>query len=183
MRATRNVMIVGLAIGTGLLTMGAVSRPGLVPDPSWLTWNPGTKTVTFKLIAGLTGGGAKSPFNFNGYVDGELTLVVPDSATTVMNFVNEDGTPHSAVVIADQDPMPNMAENSVIPRAYTIKATEGLGYYQKDVMRFRATPPGGYRIFCGVPGHGLSGMWIRLKVDPEAKAPSMVETLHDPRAK
>jgi hypothetical protein len=91
--------------------------------------------------------------------------------------------PRTAVVIADQDPMPNMAENPVIPRAYTIKASEGLGYYQKDAMRFRATPPGGYRIFCGVPGHGLSGMWIRLKIDPEAKVPSMVETLHDPRAK
>lgn len=182
MRFTRTQLAGAAVAAASLLTLGAALGPSSPPDPAWLKWNPETRTVTFELIAGLTGG-AKSPFNFNGYVDGELTLVVPDSASMVMRFENRDGTPHSAVLIEDKDPMPNMAENAVIPRAYTIKATEGLGYYQKDVMRFRATPPGGYRIFCGVPGHGLSGMWIRLKVDPEAKAPSMVETLHDPRAK
>jgi hypothetical protein len=174
--------LAGGTLAVILLTLGAAARSVTPPDPSWLSWNPATRTVTFQLIAGLTGS-AKSPFNFNGYVDGELTLVVPDSASMVMNFVNVDGTPHSAVVIDDKDPMPNMAENPAIPRAYTIKASEGLGYYQKDVMRFRATPPGGYRIFCGVPGHGLSGMWIRLKIDPTAEAPKMVETVHDPRAK
>jgi len=175
--------LAGGAVAAVILTLGAAARSVTPPDPSWLAWNPATRTVTFQLIAGLTGSGAKGPFNFNGYVDGELTLVVPDSASMVVNFINEDGTPHSAVIIADQDPMPNMAENSAIPRAYTIKASEGMGYYQKDVMRFRATPPGGYRIFCGVPGHGLSGMWIRLKIDPSIKAPEMVETIHDPRAK
>jgi len=183
MRFSRTLLIGGAMAATAVLSLGAASRPWTPPDPSWLAWNPATRTVTFKLIAGLTGSGAKSPFNFNGYVDGELTLVVPDSASMVMNFVNQDGTPHSAVVIADQDPMPNMAETPAIPRAFTVKASEGLGSFQKDALRFRATPPGGYRIFCGVPGHGLSGMWIRLKIDPEATAPSMVETLHDPRAK
>ena len=40
-----------------------------------------------------------------------------------------------------------------------------------------APPAGGsFRIFCGVPGHGLSGMWIRFKVDPGAKAPSFQAT-------
>lgn len=181
MRFTR-LTLAGGTMAVLITTLGAAVRSVTPPDPSWLTWNPATRTATFQLIAGLTGS-AKSPFNFNGYVDGELTLVVPDSARMVMNFVNVDGTPHSAVVIDDKDPMPNMAENPAIPRAYTIKASEGLGYYQKDVMRFRATPPGGYRIFCGVPGHGLSGMWIRLKVDPAVEAPKMVETIHDPRAK
>jgi sulfocyanin len=118
----------------------------------------------------------KSPFNFNGYTNGELTLTVPESTNVVMNFVNEDGTPHSAVVIEDKDPMPTMAETPAIPRAYTVKAIEGLGYYAKDVMRFKAAPAGDYRIFCGVPGHGLSGMWIRLKVAPGIPAPTMAET-------
>jgi sulfocyanin len=176
------VTLAGGAMAALILTLGAAVRSVTPPDPSWLGWNPATRTVTFQLIAGLTGS-AKGPFNFNGYVDGELTLVVPDSASMVMNFINMDGTPHSAELIPDQDPMPNMAGDPAIPRAYTIKASEGLGYYQKDVMRFRATPPGGYRIFCGVPGHGLSGMWIRLKVDPTVEAPMMVETIHDPRAK
>lgn len=165
------VSAVALAIPAVLL-MGA---RGQGPDPKWLKWNPATRTVTFELIAGLTGQ-VKSPFNFNGYVDGELTLVVPESTTVVMNFINEDGTPHSALIIDDKEPMPNMAETASIPRAYTAKASEGLGYYAKDVMRFKAAPAGAYRIFCGVPGHGLSGMWIRFRVDRGGAEPGMVET-------
>ncbi|MEA2713595.1 MAG: Sulfocyanin (SoxE) domain, partial [Gemmatimonadales bacterium] len=42
----------------------------------------------------------------------------------------------------------------------------------KDAMRFTAPQSGSFRIFCAVPGHGLSGMWIRFKVDPAAKSPS-----------
>jgi hypothetical protein len=36
-----------------------------------------------------------------------------------MTFVNLDGTPHSAEVIADKDPMPNMGGDPAIPAAYT----------------------------------------------------------------
>lgn len=145
------------------------------PDTTWLKWNPTTKTASFKLIAGVPGR-AKSPFNFNGYTDGELVLTVPENSTVVFNFVNDDGTPHSAEVIADTNPMPNMApDNPAIPRAYTKAVSEGIAQFGTDVVRFKATPVGTYRIFCGVPGHGLSGMWIRLAVSAEATAPKLME--------
>jgi sulfocyanin len=140
-------------------------------DAQWLKWDAGTKTVTFELIAGLDG--AKSPFNFNGYTDGEANLIVPAGSTVVMNFVQKDGTPHSAEIIADKEPMPNMAGEPAIPRAYTNKVAEGLPQEAKDVIRFTAPDSGSFRIFCGVPGHGLSGMWIRFTVDPAAKAPKL----------
>lgn len=136
-----------------------------------VAWNAVTKTVTYALIAGAPN--AKSPFNFNGYVDGELTVVVPVGVTVVMNFINEDGVPHSAAVIVDKDPMPTEAPNAAIPRAYTIKAVEGMNQGEKDVMRFKTDVAGSYRIFCGVPGHGLSGMWIRLRVDAAATEPRL----------
>jgi hypothetical protein len=135
----------------------------------YLKWDGASKTVTFELIAGEDGG--KSPFNFDGYIDGEANLVVPPGSNVVMNFYQKDGTPHSAEIIADTDPMPNMAGNPAIPRAYTNKAVEGLPQEAKDVIRFTAPDKGSYRIFCGVPGHGLSGMWIRFTVDPAAKEP------------
>jgi hypothetical protein len=91
-----------------------------------------TKTVTFQLEVGTPG--AKSPFNFNGYTNGEATL---------------SGGVHEG------------------PGA-------GSAPGGKDVMRFTAPEGGSYRIFCGVPGHALSGMWIRFRVDPAAKAPSWV---------
>ena len=36
-------------------------------------------------------------------------------------------------------------------------------------MRFKAAPAGDYRIFCGVPGHGISGMYIGFSVKADAK--------------
>jgi sulfocyanin len=138
-------------------------------DSKYLNWDPATKAVTFELIAG--GDGAKSPFNFNGYIDGEANLVVPPGINVVINFIQKDGTPHSAELIADKDPMPNMGGEAAIPKAYTNKVVEGLPQEAKDVIRFTAPDSGSYRIFCGVPGHGLSGMWIRFSVDPAAKEP------------
>jgi uncharacterized cupredoxin-like copper-binding protein len=43
-------------------------------------------------------------------------------------------------------------------------------------MRFKAAPTGDYLVFCGVPGHGLSGMWIRLQVRGDVTEPSMIES-------
>jgi sulfocyanin len=141
-------------------------------DSTWLSYDSASKTVKFKLIAGLTGG-AKSPFNFNGFTDGELTITVPLGSTMVMSFVNDDGTPHSAVTIPGDGPIPNIAGEPAIPRAYTRNALQGLAQGQTDTMRFTAEPAAEYRIFCGVPGHGQSGMWIRLVVSPAGSSPSL----------
>ena len=95
-----------------LLSLGSLcwAFPGTAQTaPSkWLSYDAATKTVTFDLEAGAPG--TAGPFNFNGYTNGAATLVVPPASTVVMNFVNLDGTPHSAELIADKDPMPNMAE-------------------------------------------------------------------------
>jgi hypothetical protein len=133
-----------------------------------LSYDAVTNTVTFDLIAG--------PFTFNGHRDGGATLVVPSKATIVMNFVNKDGTAHSAIVIAGDGPIPNSPTEPAIPRAYTNKVLEGMPQEAKDVMRFPVPDSGTYRIVCGVPGHGLSGMWIWLKVDPAAKQPAFGPT-------
>jgi sulfocyanin len=149
------------------------ATPGSAHTPAkWVSYNAAAKTVTFTLEAGAPG--SSGPFNFDGYTNGGATLVVPPQSTVVMNFINHDGTPHSAELIPDQDPMPNSGGDPAIPGAYTKDLTQGLPQGGKDVMRFTAPSSGSYRIFCGVPGHGLSGMWIRLKVDPAAKSASLV---------
>ena len=103
-------------------------------------------------------------------------LTVPESSNVVVNFVNDDGTPHSAQVIGDKPPIPNIAlDQPAIPRAYTKAVSEGIAQFGTDAMRFKAAPAGSYLIFCGVPGHGLSGMWIRLKVSSDATSPSLAE--------
>jgi len=166
------------------LALALIGVPGVVhsqgqaavktPDPAWLKWNAETKTVTFQLIAGVPA--AASPFNFNGFTEGKLTLVVPAGATVVMPFVNEDGVPHSAEVASGTGPIPNMGGDAAIPRAYTINLLEGLPQGGKDVMRFTAAPNATYRIICGVPGHAPAGMFIDMKVDPAVQEPAMVLT-------
>jgi hypothetical protein len=146
----------------------SAAAPKAPAQAKWLSYDLATNTVTFELIAG--------PFTFNGYRNGEGTLAVPPKANMVINFVNKDGTPHSAIVISGDGPIPNSADSPAIPRAYTNKALEGLPQEATDVMRFPVPESGSYRIFCGVPGHGLSGMWIWLKIDPAAKAPSFGPT-------
>jgi sulfocyanin len=138
----------------------------------WVSYDAGSNTVTFQLAAGAPG--SSGPFNFDGFSSGKATLIVPPRSTVVMNFVNDDATPHSAEIIADQDPMPNMGGDPAIPDAYTDDLTQGMPQAGTDVMRFTAPPSGSFRIFCGVPGHGLSGMWIRFRVDPSAKTADFV---------
>jgi len=43
-------------------------------------------------------------------------------------------------------------------------------------MRFDAQLAGDYLIFCGVPGHGAAGMWIRLRLSATAKTPALLLT-------
>jgi len=135
-----------------------------------LKYDAATNTVTFQLIGGPTG------FQFNGYSSGGATLTLPPKANVVIHFVNHDGTPHSAEVISGEGPIPNASVDPAIPRAYTRQALQGLTQGEGDDMKFTAPESGSYRITCGVPGHGLSGMWIWMKVDPAAKQPSFGPT-------
>ncbi len=143
-------------------------------DSKWMAFDTATKRVTFALTAGLT------PFNgalnFNGFRDGELTLVVPAGWTVVVNFTNHDGMlPHSAEVILDDGQTPLRAGDPAIQRAYTKDLETGVPAGDgKDVMRFTAAPTGNYRFYCAVPGHGAAGMWVRLKVDGGVTTPRMV---------
>ena len=162
---------------TSRAARGAVATPA-APAPTenskWLSFDAATNTVTFQLIAGAPG--ATGPFNFDGYTNGEATVTVPPKARMVINFVNEDGTPHSAEIISGTGPIPNLGGDPAIPTAYTKDVTQGLPQFGKDAMRFVAPGQGEYRIACGVPGHALSGMWIWFKVDPGAKTPSFGPT-------
>jgi len=149
--------------------------PGPDIDPTWLSFDAPAKTVPFQLIAGLTG--LNGALNFNGFSDGGLTLVVPAGWRTEMDFRNHDGMlPHSAEIIAPQTPLPTQPVAPAIPRAFTLRLNEGLVSEATDTLRFTAQPAGEYVIFCGVPGHGAAGMWIRFRVSATTEAPALSAT-------
>ena len=169
---------VGRAVVVGLVTL-SLAVPGSAQqqrvDPTWLSFDTAAKTVRFQLIAGLTG--LNGALNFNGFRDGALTIVVPVGWQTEIDFRNHDGMlPHSAQVIAPQTPLPTQPVGPAIPRAFTFKLVEGLPSEATDIMRFAAQPAGEYLIFCGVPGHGAAGMWIRLRVSATATTPALLLT-------
>ncbi len=169
--------LVAVLAGSMLSAAPLVAQDSTPPDKeaidsSWLSYDAAKKTVHFQLIAGLTG--LNGALNFNGFDDGALVLVVPVGSKVIMDFTNHDGMlPHSAEIIPAKKPVPTTAVPPAIPRATTNKIEEGLPPQATDQMTFTATEAGDYYIFCGVPGHGQSGMYITLEVSADAKAPSM----------
>jgi len=159
-----------------LSTLAAAQNPpAQAPqiDCTWLSVDSATKTATFQLTAGLTqlNGG----LNFNGFNDGKLTLTVPTNWNVVIKFVNHDANlPHSVEVVDSVKPMPVGPLDAAFPRAMTGRLMLGIGSGETDSLRFVASKPGTYLIFCAVPGHGLAGMWLRLKVSATEKQPKLI---------
>src|SRR5437764_14537956 len=88
-------------------------------DPSWLQADTVTKTVTFQLVAGLTG--LNGALNFNGFRDGGLTLTVPVGWNVAIHFRNHDGMlPHSAEVIGESHPLPPVSVTPALQRPLTL---------------------------------------------------------------
>ncbi len=144
-------------------------------DCTQLTVDTVTKTATFQLVAAQTG--LNSGLNFNGFNDGKLTLTVPQNWNVVIQFTNKDAhLPHSAEIVDTTKSMPAGPVDPSFPRAATIKLMEGMPNGAGDTFRFVADKPGSFMIFCAVPGHGLAGMWIRLKVSATDTRPTLTAT-------
>jgi sulfocyanin len=144
--------------------------------PSWMTLDAAAKKVTMDVIAGFNPN--NSNWNFNGYYGGDMTVVVPEGWRVEITFTNQDGdVPHSLVVMADPGPdnLPLQAgrEQAAFPRAYSKSPEQGISAGDHDTIAFKTDKTGDFLWFCGVPGHGQSGMWARFAVTGDADAPYM----------
>ncbi len=147
------------------------TQPGMTKVNRFLSYDSSARSVTLDLVAAANS--AQGGFNFNGGSVGNQTITVPLGWSIEIDFQNHDVVPHSAVVIAPESPLPSVPDKPAIPRAYTSHLIDGLpAQTGHDTMRFTASPAGDYLIACGVPGHALSGMFIRFVVSPNAAAPS-----------
>ncbi|HEY6854085.1 MAG TPA: sulfocyanin-like copper-binding protein [Gemmatimonadales bacterium] len=169
------------ALGALVVVAGTARAQGSGPasqpiEASWLKVDSAKKTADFQLTAGLTG--LNGALNFNGFRDGGLTLTVPLNWTVELHFLNHDGMlPHSAEVIGDQNPVPTNPIPPAFDRAATTMLQDGLTSGQTDVVKFLANKAGSFLVFCGVPGHGAAGMWIRLKVESTVTVPTLSATV------
>jgi len=136
----------------------------------FMWYAPAAQTVHLELSAAL--GSNNGGMNFNGSSSGSATITVPVGWKVRAHFTNLDAIPHSAIIIAEQQPLPAIPQTPAFGGAYTRDLSGGLMTGQSDDLDFKASPAGRYILLCGVPGHGPSGMWIWFVVSADAKAPA-----------
>ena len=146
--------------------------------PSWMAVDAGNKLVTFTLTSAYNGNNGS--WNYNGFYNGSANLVVPQGWNVNLKFVNPDGNyRHSIAVIKmfDVNNIPQEADDSLvaIARAYSLSPAQGCLSCEEDV-KFKAKNRddytiGKYSLFCGVPGHGGSGMWLGFSVKDGIDSP------------
>ena len=144
---------------------------GEMTMPSWFTMD-GTN-VSMDIIAGATDRG--NYWNYNGVQFGEMTITVPVGANVTINFSNEDpNMAHSIGVSPGFDTAPAMVEATPVfdgamssnPTSMTDATLPG----QSETITFTASEAGEYTLVCYIPGHAVSGMWIRLVVSADGDA-------------
>ena len=162
----------------GLLLATAVARADTEVTPSWLKVDAASRKAVMDVVAAANDN--NNNWNFNGYHSGEATIVVPLGWTVEIAFRNQESEiPHSLVVMADpgdETKYPTEAGEAAaaFPRAHTKNPVEGVGEGDDDTVSFKADKVGDYLWYCGVAGHGQSGMWTRFKVANGLDAPIVV---------
>ena len=135
----------------------------------WISVDDAARTVTVTLVAGETD--ANNRWNFNGYANGETTVVVPVGYTVTVNFENRDPVHHHSVgVLARAASYPPVFDEAtpVFDGAITSNATSmteatapggGTGSFT-----FVASEAGEYALVSAVPANAVTGMWIGFEV-------------------
>jgi sulfocyanin len=162
-----------LALAGLLLALAPLAAQAQVRiDRTWLSYDSAASRLTFTLVAGL--GGANGGMNFNGAVRGGIVLTVPVGWRVTVKFRNADQMqPHSAIVIPMTPQVPATAGRPAFAGAATRQVVSGTNPDGHEDLVFTADHAGEYIIFCGVPGHGMAGMWIRMVVSAEATHPTI----------
>ncbi len=156
-------MLAGVALV--LTACSRAARP--LPAARVLVAEPARRSVELRLLAGETG--ADAGFNFDGYSQGRLTVVVPLGWRVDVTCTNRSTElTHSCAVVEDL-PLSPYGAPLAFPGASVPDARHGLGFGQTARFSFLANRPGRYRIACLVIGHEIDGMWDWLVVEPHVR--------------
>ena len=134
----------------------------------WLEVDSAGRTASVNLLVTRKPGAPSALIN--GYRAGEARIIIPVGWTVKWNWRSTDSTaPHSLVVMVQREKIPLEGGRPSFSNAMTRMVTEGLRPGQIDQSTFEAEEAGWYWMMCGVPGHGLEGEWLELRVDPDAR--------------
>jgi hypothetical protein len=138
----------------------------------WLVADTSARTVTLDLAVTARAGAQSAVIN--GHRSGELRIIVPVGWSVKWTWRSSDASaPHSLVVMVQREKIPLEGGRPSFSNAMTRMVTEGLRPGQIDQSTFVAEEAGWYWMMCGVPGHGINGEWLELRVDPEVKTASV----------
>lgn len=142
--------------------------------PEWYQYDEANNSVTLDIVSGSSS--ESNYWNFNGYYNGAITVVVPAGASVTINYSNEDPNNifHSIGVAPFTSNPPAMVEpDPVFDGAITsnaASATEATATGESETITFTADQAGEYSLVCYVPGHAVAGMWILFTVSAEGEA-------------
>ena len=146
-----------------------MAAPSGTMAAEWISVDDGARSVTIQLIAGETD--VNNRWNFNGYANGEATVVVPVGYSVTSNVENRDPVnAHSVGVLEKAASYPAVFDDAtpVFDGAITSNATSmtestapGGG---TESITFTASAAGEYALVCPGPAHAVTGMWIGFDV-------------------
>jgi uncharacterized cupredoxin-like copper-binding protein len=147
---------------------------GAAGMPDWYHIDEEAMTVELHIAAQMDGG-----WKFNGMANGEGTITVPVGYEITVEFTNDDSAmAHSLGVDAKvggygamfDDPQPAFTGAITADPASMIEATLPG---ETESFTFTADTAGEYAMVCYIPGHAVTGMWIRFNVSDGEPGVSM----------
>ena len=175
----------GDAGGAGAADAGAVSQPvvarpaahaaptGPMTMPDWYGVDHTARTVHLTVTAGAVPD--NNYWNFNGYINGELAITVPEGYTVTIALVNED--PIMAHSLGISPELANFATPPAPEPVFAGAITEDAQSMidatmpgETDTIQFVADTAGEYSLVCYIAGHTTIGMWLYFNVSGSGKA-------------
>jgi FtsP/CotA-like multicopper oxidase with cupredoxin domain len=141
------------------------SGPLTVPD--WYSVDTNARTVRMEVVAGLTPD--NNYWNFNGAINGNVAITVPEGYRVVIDFVNRDpNMAHSLGISAETSNFATPPQpNPVFAGAITENPgsmVDGTMPGETETVEFVADRAGNYSMVCYIPGHSAVGMWLYFNV-------------------
>ena len=146
---------------------------GALTVPEWYQVDHDAQTVSMTLVAGSTSD--NNYWNYNGAVNGEWAITVPQGYEVTIELVNEDpNMAHSVGVSAELEnfavpPAPDPVFEGAItenPQSMVDATMPG----ESETITFVASEAGNYSLVCYIPGHSAVGMWLYFTVSETDEA-------------
>ena len=152
---------------------GPAVPTGPVTVPEWYSVDHDGRTVSLTVTAGSIPD--NNYWNFNGYINGAISIVVPEGYTVNVELVNED--PNMAHSLGISSELSNFAVPPTPTPVFEGAITENPQSMidatmpgERETITFVADAAGTYTMVCYIPGHTAIGMWVFFEVSAGGEA-------------